>query len=173
MFPRTASSISKAAKLASIMLVAFSNATAKLHTRVGNSLFREGLNRGSLVTGSVDELVVDDFDVGVVGGQEGDLVRNSLGFSEVGDVLANTSEVHNDVLAAGTAELRLALLTNDDNVAVGLLEEHSADTLGQARVDTTAETLVGAGNNDQGLLVITLQRLGLGLLEDGVGGLTV
>jgi len=38
-------------------------------------------------------------------------------------------------------------------------------------VNTTAKTLVGASNDVKSLLV--LQRLGLGLLENSVGGLTV
>jgi hypothetical protein len=38
-------------------------------------------------------------------------------------------------------------------------------------VNTTAKTLVGAGNDQKSLLVV--ERLGLGLLENGVGGLAV
>lgn len=39
-------------------------------------------------------------------------------------------------------------------------------------MDTAAETLVRAADNDQRLGAITLQWLGLGALEDGVGGLS-
>lgn len=38
---------------------------------------------------------------------------------------------------------------------------------------TTAQTLVGATDDDQRLLAVALDGLGLGALEDGVGGLTV
>ena len=47
----------------------------------------------------------------------------------------------------------------------------TASSLAQTGVDTTAKTLVGAGDDEQSLLV--LEGLGLGLLENGVGGLTV
>ena len=40
-------------------------------------------------------------------------------------------------------------------------------------MDTTAETLVGTADDDQVLLALTLDGLGLGALEDGVGGLAV
>jgi hypothetical protein len=69
--------------------------------------------------------------------------------------------------------LRLALLAQNNDIGVWLLNEHFADTLCQARVDTTTEALIRAGNNDQCFLVISLQWLRLGLLEHGIGCLAV
>lgn len=40
-------------------------------------------------------------------------------------------------------------------------------------MDASTKALVGAGNHDESPFVVTLEWLGLGLLEDGIGGLTV
>lgn len=142
-------------------------------TRLLDSLLRESLNRDSLVALSVEELVVDDLDGGVVGGQGRDLVGDGGSVGEGGNVLSDTGEAENHVLAVGAGQLGLALLANDDEVGLGLLEEKFPGRPGHTRVDTTAETLVGAADHDQRLLALALQRLGLGLLEHGVGRLTV
>lgn len=134
----------------------------------------EGLNGGWLVGLGIDELVVDDLDVGVLLRTElQDLVRNRRRISEGRDVLADTSKVQNDVVGVRTAELGLGLLAENHDIDVWLLEEFAADELGHAGVDTTAQALVGGSNDDQSLLVALLERLGLGLVENGVGGLSV
>lgn len=138
---------------------------------LGDSLLGVGLNGDRLVALSVDERVVDDANAGVILGQESDLVGNGLGIGEGGDVLADVGEAQNDVLGVGTGERSLGLLTENSNVGVGVRGQNTAGGLAQTGVDTTAKTLVGAGNNQKNLLV--LQRLGLGLLENGVGGLTI
>lgn len=52
-----------------------------------------------------------------------------------------------------------------------VLSEQVAGSLAEAGMDTTAEALVGAGDDVEGLLAV--EGLGLGVLEDGVGGLAV
>ena len=143
-----------------------------LHTGLGDSLLGVSLLDGSLVGTGVDEAVVDNLDRGVVGGEHGDLVGDGGGIGEGGDVLSGTSEAENEALAVGTRQLSLALLTDDGEVGVGGVEQHLADLPGHTRVDTTAETLVGGADNNQ-CLVAVVNGLGLGALEDGVGGLTV
>lgn len=116
-------------------------------------------------------MVVDDLHAGVVLGQQGDLVGNGLGIGEGGDILADVGEAENHSIGVGSGQLGLGLLAENDDVRVGVLLENTASSLAQTGVDTTAKTLVGAGDDQQSLLVV--ERLGLGLLEDGVGGLTV
>ena len=138
---------------------------------MGDSLLRVSLNGADLVALSIDELVEDDTDAGVVGGQEGDLIGNGLGIGESGDILADITEGHEDLLGSETRELGLGLVSKNDEVGIRVIGEHAASSLAQTGVNTTAETLVGASHNEQSLLV--LQRLGLGLLEDGVRSLTI
>lgn len=127
-----------------------------------------------LVARGVDELVVEDLDLGVVGRERDDLVGNGLGLSEGGDVLSNTSEGQLDVLGLGSLQLGLALLAQDDElVCVGLLGVEAADVTGKTGVDTTTEALVGGADDEQGLLALGLEGLGLGLVEDLLGDLTV
>lgn len=140
-------------------------------TGVGDGLLGVGLDGNGLVALSVDEVVVDDLDAGVVGGQQSDLVGNGLGISEGRDVLADVGEAQNQVVGVGTGQLGLGLLAENNDVGVGELLEDTAGGLAQTGVDTTAKTLVGAGDDEQSLLVV--KSLGLGLLENGVGGLTV
>jgi hypothetical protein len=142
-------------------------------TRLGDSLLGVGLLDGSLVASGVDELVVHDLDGGVVGREGGNLVGNGSGIGEGRDVLANTSEAENEVLGVGTAQLRLALLTENGKIRVRVREEHGPDLPRHTRVDTTAEALVGAADDNQCLLLLVGDGLGLGALEDGVGGLAV
>lgn len=142
-------------------------------TRLLDSLLGEGLNGGGLVALGVEELVVEDLDGGVLGGEGGDHVGDGGSVGEGRDVLADTGEAEDDVLAVGTTQLGLALLADDGQVGLGLLEEELAHRPGETRVNTTAETLVGAADDNQGLLALALGGLGLGLLENGVGGLTV
>ena len=142
------------------------------HTGLGDGLLRVSLLDGGLVGTSVDEAVVDDLDGGVVGGQERDLVGNGGGVGEGGDVLSGTSEAEDEVLAVGTRQLGLALLTDDGEVGVGGVQEDLADLPRHTRVDTTAETLV-RGADDEQCLVAVVEGQGLGALEDLVGGLAV
>jgi hypothetical protein len=142
-------------------------------TRVGDGLLGEGLLNGRLVATSVDELVVDNLDGDVVGGKHGDLVGDARCVGEGRNILSGTGEAENHVLRVGTAQLRLALLSDDCELRLGDLSQHLPDLPGHSRVDTTAETLVGTADDDQGLLAISLHGLGLGAVEDGVGGLTV
>lgn len=172
---RASSSISKAEMLArdilSISGVVILPKGGYNRTGLSDSLLRVGLNDGSLVGLSVDELVVDDLNTAVVGRQQSDLVGNSLSIGEGGDVLADVGEGEEDLLGSETRQLGLALLTKNDEVGVRVGSQQTLGSLAQTGVDTTTKTLVGASNDIQSLLV--LQRLGLGLLEDSVGGLTV
>jgi len=68
------------------------------HTRVDDSLLREGLEWCRLVALSVDELVVDDLNRRVLIWQERDLVGNSLRIVEGWDLLSNTGEVEYEIL---------------------------------------------------------------------------
>lgn len=142
-------------------------------TRVGNGFFGESFDWGGLVALIIDELVVYNLNIGIVGWQKGNLIGDGLGICERGDILSDTSEAQDDVLAVRSAQLCLALLAQHDDIGIWLLNEHPANLFAQTRVDTTTETFVGAGNNNQVLLVITLNRLRLGLFEDFVGGLSV
>lgn len=141
-------------------------------TRVGNSVLGKCLNEGRLVAGGVDELVVQDLDVGVVAGEHDDLVGDGLGIGEGGNVLSDTREAQLEVLGVGTGQLRTALLADDDEVERRLGGVETADETAHTRVNTTAETFVGRADDDQSL-GLTLGDGGLGGLEDLVGGLTV
>lgn len=107
-------------------------------------------------------------------GQVDDLVGDGLRIGKGGNVLADASEAELDVLGLGSRQLGLALFTEDDElVGVGLLGKETADVAGKTGVDTTAEALVGGADNNEGLLVLALERLGLGLVEDLLGSLSV
>lgn len=139
----------------------------------GDGLSGVSLNGGWLVRRGVEELVVNDADLVVLGWESRDLVSDGGSIHEVWNLLSDTGKVENDVLWVGTGELSSGLLSDEDKVTVWLLDEHLADQSGHSRVDTTAESLVGRGNNDQGLLVGALEWLGLSLAENGVGCLSV
>jgi hypothetical protein len=141
--------------------------------RLEDGLLGKCLNEGRLVAGGIDELVVQNLDVGVLGGEEGDLVGDGLGIGEGRNVLADTSKGELDALGAGTGELGLALLADNDEVGGAVLFEGSTDLTAHAGVNTTAETLVGGADDDEGLLLLGLGGLGLGGFEDLVGGLAV
>lgn len=143
------------------------------HTGLGDGLLGKCLNEGGLVAGGVDELVVQDLDVGVLGGQVNNLVGDGLSIGKGRNVLANTGEAELDVLGVGSLQLSLALLTNEDQVEVLALGEKATDGTGHSGVNTTAETLVGGADDDEGLLLVGLGGGGLGGLEDLVGGLAV
>ena len=142
------------------------------HTGLGDGLLRVSLLNSGLVGTSVDEAVVDDLDGGVVGGQERDLVGDGGGVGEGGDVLSGTSEAEDEVLAVGTRQLGLALLSDDGDVGLGGVQEDAADLPRHTGVDTTAKTLVRGADHEQ-CLVAVVEGLGLGAFEDLVGGLTV
>lgn len=143
----------------------------ELLTGLGDSLLGVGLNGAGFVTLSVDELVVDNLNTSIVGGQLSDLVGNDLSISKSRDVLADVGEAHDDGVGVGSGQLSLGLLSEDDHVSVGVFLEYTTCSLAETGVDTAAKTLVGASNDEQGLLV--LEGLGFGVLEDLVGGLTV
>jgi len=105
--------------------------------------------------------------------KQGDLVGNGERVGEGWHVLASAREAEDHVAGVVAAQLRLALLANDGQVGFRGVGEHLADLSRQARVDTTAEALVGAAYNDEGLLSFALDGLGFGALEDGVGRLAV
>lgn len=132
-----------------------------------------GIDNGSLVRLGVDELVVDDLDAVVLLWESGDLIGDQRSVGEGRDGLSDTSEVDLDVAGVGTSHLGLGLLANNDEVGTGVGSEHATGVLAQSGVDSTAKTFVGAGNDNQSLLVALLGNLGLGLLEDGVRGLSV
>lgn len=143
-------------------------------TRSLDSLLGESIDSVGLVSGGVDEAVVDDLDLCVLVGQRDDLVGDGRCLGEGGDGPTGASEGKTDVLGGGTRQLGLALLANDDQVVgVGLLGIKTTDVTGQTRVNTAAETLVGGADDQQGLLVGALEGLGLGLGEDLVRSGTV
>ena len=142
---------------------------------VGNSLLGVGLDDGGLVAGGVDELVVDNLDVGVVGLEAEDLVGDGLGVGEGGDVFADAGEGQDDVAGVGAAQLGAGLLADQNEVGGGLArgEGGAAHEAGQAGVNTAAEALVGAADDVEGLLALGLEGLRLGVLEDLAAGLAV
>lgn len=140
-------------------------------TRLSDSLLGVGLDGDRLVGLSVNKRVVDDANAGVFLGEKGNLVGDSLGIGEGGDILADVGEAQDDLLGRSTRQLSLGLLTQNGDVGVGVLGQNAASGLAQTGVNTTTKTLVGAGNNQKSLLA--LERLGLGLLKNGVGCLTV
>jgi hypothetical protein len=142
-------------------------------TRVGNGLLGESLLDSGLVATGVDELVVDNLDRDVLRSKHRDLVGNAGGIGEGGDILSGTSEADDHVLRVGTAQLRLALLSNDCEIRLWDLGQHPPDLPRHSGVDTTAEALVGTADDDQCLLALALHWLGLGAVENGVGGLAV
>lgn len=130
-----------------------------------------GLDSYGLVALSIDKAIVHNLDASVFGRQQRNFVGNSLSISECRNVLGDVGEAHDDLVGVGSSQLSLGLLTENDNVGVGVVLEKLAGSLAQTRVDTTAETFVGAGNDEQSLLV--LEGLGFGILENLVGSLTV
>ncbi len=141
---------------------------------VGDGLLRKGLDDGGLVAGGVDELVVDDLDVGVVALELQDLVGDGLGVGEGGDVLAGAVEGEDDVAGVGPAQLGARLLADEDEVG-GLVAgpDLAAHVARQAGVDAAAEALVGAADDVERLLALGVERLRLGALEHLAVGLPV
>lgn len=138
-----------------------------------DGILGESLDDGGLVLLGVQELVVQDLDARVVSGELGDLVGDGRRVGEGGDILSDVGEAEGHVLGVASAELGLALLTQDDELeALGVGAELSADETRKTRVDTTTETLVGRADDQEGL-ALGLDRLGVGLLEDLVGSLAV
>ena len=140
--------------------------------RSGDGIHRVGRDGLGLVALGVNEVVVEDLNVGVVAGQLHDLVGDRLGIGKGGHILADTSEAEDDILGVGTAKLGSGLLTKNDEVG-GARSDVAADPSRQTRVNTTAETLVGAADDVEGLLALGLQGLGLGGIVDLVGRLAV
>jgi hypothetical protein len=142
-------------------------------TRALDGVFGKGLDDGRLVLLSVDELVVQDLDARVVASELSDLVGNGRGVGKRGNGLSNVAKAESHVLGVATAELSLALLTENNKLKrVGVGRELSADETRKTRVDTTTESLVGRADNQKSL-ALALENLGLGLLKDLVGRLSV
>lgn len=143
-------------------------------TGLEDGLLGKCLNDGGLVARGVDELVVENLDVRVLGREHDDLVGDGGGVGKGRDVLANAGEADLKILAVGAAELGLGLLADDGKIEAGLLGVETTDISAQTRVNTTAETLVGGADDEQGLaLTLELGSSGLGGLVDLVGSLTV
>lgn len=138
-----------------------------------NGLLRESLNDNGLVALGVQKLVVDDLDGRVVGREGRDLVGNGCSVGEGGDVFTDASEAQDEVFAVRTAQLGLALLAQHNEIGIRLLQEHLPGGPRHAGMDAATEALVGAADDDERFLALALQRLCLGVLENGVGGLAV
>lgn len=143
-------------------------------TRVFDRILGEGLNWGSLIAGRIDEAVIQDLDIPIILRQQGDLIGHRLGIRKGGHILPHSRKAQHDMLARASGQLGLALLAQHDEIGVGGLLHHPAGLLGEARVDTAAQALVGGADDDERLFGAVLGvGVGLGLLEDGVGGLAV
>lgn len=145
------------------------------HTGLGNSILGKCLNEGRFVALSVDELVVQNLDVGVLSGQQDNLVGDGLSIGKGGNVLANASERKLDAGGVGSLKLSLALLTNEDEIKrlSSSVVGQGTDTSAETGVNTTAEALVGGADDDEGLLLLGFGDCSLGGVEDLVGSLTV
>jgi len=146
---------------------------AETHTRRKEGVLGKCRNGGRLVARDVDELVVNNLNLAVVAGKLNNLVGDSLGLGEARDILAHASEAQNNVLRVGAGQLGSALLAEDHQVEVGVADGLTADVAGKARVDATAEALVGAADHDELLLALALVGLGLGRRVHLVAGLPV
>lgn len=133
-------------------------------------VYRVGLD-GLLVVGDRAEVgVEEDFNVVILLGKLEDLVGNGLSLGESWDVLADIGKAQNNALALFPLQLRLALLTKNNQVGIGVVQQLLPCSLGQCRVNTTAETLIRRGDDNEGLGL--LRDLGFGLLVDLVGSFT-
>ena len=121
--------------------------------RLGESLLGKCLDSDGFVALGIDKFVVQNLDARVFFRQHDDLVCNSLGIGEGGDIFSDTSKAEGNILVVGTTKLGLGLLADDGNVEIRILLEHSASGTREAGMDTTAKSLVGAGNHDEGLLL--------------------
>lgn len=84
--------------------------------RISEGLGGESLDNCRLVSRGVEELVVYDLNIGVVGGELDDLVGDSLGIREGWDVLANARKGEGDVLGVSSAQLGTGLLADENQV---------------------------------------------------------
>jgi hypothetical protein len=130
-------------------------------------------NGGRLIAGGVDELVVDNFNLAVITRELNNLVGDGLSIGKGGNVLADAGEVENDVLGVGSGQLGPALLAKDHEVEVGIRESLATNIAGKTRVNTAAETLVGAADDDELLLALGLGGLRLGRRVHLVASLAV
>lgn len=126
---------------------------------VAESILREDLHNIRLERKSRNVLVVDKVDLVELDARLDDLVGNGGGIGEGGDVLANLVEGKGEVVGESTTELGLGLLTEDNNggalggrgISSGFADllELGLGALGDGRVDTTAETLVGRDDDEE------------------------
>lgn len=131
---------------------------------VDKRLLAEHGNADSAERHRRDELVVHDRHAVELEAAAEDGVSDLRSLSVSRDSLADLVERELDVLGDGALELALALLTKDNDLALGRLADHTASVLRERRVDTTAQTLVRRGDNNK--LVALVGGLSLGLLED-------
>ena len=139
---------------------------------VAEGVFGEDLDDVGLERERRDVLVVDEVDLVELDARLDDLVGDGGGVGKGGDVLANLVEGEGNVLGERTAELRLGLFTeNDDGGALGRggvtgsgadLLELGLGALGDGRVDTTAETLVGGDDDEELATALGSDSLGVG-----------
>lgn len=92
-----------------------------------------------------------------------DVVGDDGGISKGRNIFADLVEGDEEVFGVHTRELALALVSENDNLGVGIAGcDESASVLGNRGVDTTAETTVARNDNNE--LLAFLGRSGS--LED-------
>ncbi len=120
---RTSSSISKAAKFAiNYMYERYSRLSSAMLTGIGDGLLGVSFDGCGLITGGVDELVVEDLHARIIRRQQGDLIGNGLRVRESRHILADAGEAQHDVLAVRSGQLCLRLFPNHHDVRVRLGE---------------------------------------------------
>lgn len=137
------------------------------HTRFSNCLLIVRFNRHSVIRLRIDELIVQDLDILVIGREERNAVGNCLSVGKSRDIAADTREGQDELLRVASAQLCLALLSqNNDVVITRLVIHHFSRSTSETAVHASAKTFVGAGNNEKSFLVAVFSWLGLGLVED-------
>lgn len=136
-----------------------------VRTGLSDGLGGVGVNDAGLVRLSVQELVVENLDLRVVAAEQRDLVGDGLSIGESRYILSNTRKRQLHVLSIAPAQLRLALLTHNNEVGLRRSRENSSCRSRHTRVDTATQSLVGRANDEERLLAISFDGLGLGLLE--------
>ena len=146
------------------------NGNVSARTGLLQVLLRADDEGSRLIRDGRDELVVDQDNFVVLCTALGDEVGDGRGVSEGGDVTTNLVEGDRKVLTEGTLKLVLGLVTNNSNLGLGVdldvleggfgvVGEGAAGGLGDGRVDTAAETLVGGDDNEELLAVSLVARV--------------
>lgn len=141
---------------------------------IPQSVLRKHLHDLRLERERGDVLVVDQVDLVKLDTRLDNLVCDSGGIGKGRDVFADLVEGKSEVLREGSAKLSFGFFTKDNNgrafrgVSVtsggAKLEEFSLGSLGDGRVDTSAQTLVGRNDNEE--LTTTLGSDGFGVGKD-------